>query len=348
MTTTPDQKFRRLRSSGSRQVADDPDQLVDRQLLDGATLPLVITPRLSGVDLASWLASSRSAVTQDLHRHGAVLFRGFGCDTPERFSEAVAACTDELVEFPGGAAIRTRVDGKVFTSSEYPNELDIRLHSEFCYSSTWPMKLFFCCIEAPVDCGQTPLVDNRALYRAMPADIRETFAALGVRYLRGYGYNRTWQRSYETDDRADVEEICRNEGRTVEWVGDDELRTWETRPAVATHPVTGEDLWFNFAHGFHVSRMDEGIRSALSEGGDADDLNLWPNNAFYGDGSPIPDDVVAWINATVEAHAVDWSWERGDLVMVDNMLVAHGRRPYTGPRRVLLQMAEAHTGFGGD
>jgi alpha-ketoglutarate-dependent taurine dioxygenase len=38
--------------------------------------------------------------------------------------------------------------------------------------------------------------------------------------------------------------------------------------------------------------------------------------------------------------AVCFAWQKGDLLMVDNMLVAHGRAPFTGPRRILVAMAE--------
>jgi hypothetical protein len=35
----------------------------------------------------------------------------------------------------------------------------------------------------------------------------------------------------------------------------------------------------------------------------------------------------------------DVPWRRGDLLLIDNMLTAHGRRPCTGDRRVLVAMS---------
>jgi alpha-ketoglutarate-dependent taurine dioxygenase len=35
---------------------------------------------------------------------------------------------------------------------------------------------------------------------------------------------------------------------------------------------------------------------------------------------------------------VDVDWNTGDLLVIDNVLVGHGRRPFTGSRRVLVAM----------
>ena len=32
-------------------------------------------------------------------------------------------------------------------------------------------------------------------------------------------------------------------------------------------------------------------------------------------------------------------WEKGDLLLVDNFLVMHGRRPFVGARKVLASLA---------
>ena len=328
----PADKFGRLR--GAHSVEEQSP--VRSKTFNKIGLPLVYEAA-DDIDLPAWVRINREHLRGKLYQHGALLLRSSA--RPD-FTAVVNAFTDSLVDYKGGAAVRSRVDGDTYTASEYPEELEIRLHSEFCYSNDWPMILFFHCDIAPVHQGQTPLADNRRVLAEMPEDIRRRFADRDLTYMRGYGYNRTWQRSYETGSRVEVERLCAAEGRRCEWTGDDQLRTYETRPAVARHPVTSEAVWFNYAHGFHISRMDDGIREALSTSADDTDEQLWPNNVFWGDGSPIEAAVIDAANQVVHRNMVQFDWEAGDTLIVDNMLCAHGRRPYYGPRRILLKMAE--------
>ncbi|WP_435109850.1 TauD/TfdA family dioxygenase [Nocardiopsis synnemataformans] len=306
--------------------------------LNNQGLPLAINFD-DDVDVAAWTKENRDELRADLYRHGALLLR-----SPQRpdFDEVYNAFSGKPIDFQGGAAIRSRVGKSTYTASEYPENLDIRQHSEFCYAHDWPMLLFFQCDVEPQDRGQTPLTDNRRLMREIPEEIRREFAERGLLYVRGYGYNRTWQRSYETDSREEVEALCAAEGRRVEWVGDDQLRTYERRDAIARHPVTGEEVWFNYAHGFHISRMDSGIREALSTSPEDTDEQLWPNNVYWGDGSEIDGEVINVVNDIVEKCTVQFDWRTGDVLIVDNMLAAHGRRPFSGPRRILLKIAESY------
>lgn len=39
-------------------------------------------------------------------------------------------------------------------------------------------------------------------------------------------------------------------------------------------------------------------------------------------------------------ETICFAWQQGDLLMIDNMLVAHGRNPFDGPRRILAAMGE--------
>jgi alpha-ketoglutarate-dependent taurine dioxygenase len=328
-------KFAKLGAEGAQTPVAD---LVKRTSRNPEQIPLLFEADRD-VDLPAWVAAHREKLRADLYRHGAVLLRSPG--NPD-FDAVVAAFSEKLVDYRGGAAIRSRVDTMTYTASEYPNELEIRQHSEFCYAHDWPMLLFFHCATAPQDRGQTPLTDNRRLMREIPEEIRAEFARRGLLYVRGYGYNRTWQRSYETDSREEVEAICAAEGRRVEWVGDDQLRTYENRPAIARHPVTGDEVWFNYAHGFHISRMDDGIREALSTSPEDTDDQLWPNNVFWSDGGKIDPEIINVVNDVVASCTVQFDWQEGDTLIIDNMLCAHGRRPYTGPRRILLKIAESH------
>jgi alpha-ketoglutarate-dependent taurine dioxygenase len=158
-------------------------------------------------------------------------------------------------------------------------------------------------------------------------------------YVRNYndGFGLTWQTAFRTDDERVVGDYCRLNQIEFEWKGGGRLRTRAVRPTVARHPRTREPLWFNHATFFHVSTLEPLIRDALLAEFDEEDL---PYNTYYGDGSPIEASVLDELRGAYEAEKVVFGWQEGDVLLLDNMSVAHGRRPFVGERKVLAGMAE--------
>jgi hypothetical protein len=116
------------------------------------------------------------------------------------------------------------------------------------------------------------------------------------------------------------------------------LRTRQVCQAVAVHPLTRETVWFNQAHLFHVSNLEPAVRETLLSVVNEEDL---PRQAFYGDGRPIETAVLDEIRDVYQCHAVQFPWQKGDVLMLDNMLAAHGRTPFKGPRKILVAMSES-------
>jgi len=158
-------------------------------------------------------------------------------------------------------------------------------------------------------------------------------------YVRNYGngLDVPWTKVFNTTDREVVERFCRASRIAYEWKPDGELRTRQVCQAVAVHPLTRERVWFNQAHLFHVSNLEPAVREALLSVVDEADL---PRQAYYGDGTSIEMDVLDEIRDVYRCHAVQFPWQQGDVMMMDNMLVAHGRTPFQGPRKILVAMAE--------
>lgn len=170
--------------------------------------------------------------------------------------------------------------------------------------------------------------------------MRERFAEKGWMYVRNYGdgFGLDWQTAFQTDDRAAVEEHCRRNRIAVEWRDGGRLRTRAVLPATIEHPRTGEVVWFNHATFFHVSTLEAALRDGLLAGFE-DDSGL-PTNTYYGDGSPIEPETLAALREAYRRETVNFPWQRGDILMLDNILAAHGRAPYEGERRILVGMTE--------
>lgn len=134
-----------------------------------------------------------------------------------------------------------------------------------------------------------------------------------------------------------MEEYCRHACIEVEWKDNNRLRTRQIRPAIAQHPKTGEMVWFNHIVFWHVSSLQTQFREKLLSEFTQEDL---PYNTFYGDGSPIEDSVIAEIREAYQQEMIAYPWQKGDILMLDNMLTAHARNPYSGSRKILTAMGE--------
>ena len=307
-------------------------------LVPGIRLPLLMTAQ-KVQDLSVLSAAARRGADEYLSIHGGLLFRGLPVESPSDFESVVKVFTPSMTSYEFGSTPRTQVFHQVYTSTEYPPDQHIPLHNEQAYTTEWPMKIWFYCGEPSQEGGYTPIADSREVLARIPSRIRERFVRKRVMYVRNYGngLDLPWQKVFNTTDRATVEQFCRKSGILFEWKPDGELRTRQIAQAVAVHPVTREQVWFNQAHLFHISNLEPTVREALLCAMSEDEF---PRHAYYGDGTSIETDVLDEIRDVYRCLAVQFSWQKGDVLMLDNMLAAHGRTPYKGKRQILVAMAE--------
>lgn len=306
---------------------------------EGCELPALLTPSRSGETLAGAAPRLRAEIDTLLATVGGVLLRGFEVPSVDAFRGFAASFGHPLLSYEFGSTPRSQVGGGVYTSTEYPADQHIPLHNEQAYTREWPMKIWFHCVTAAPVGGETPIADSRAIHRRMPESIRRRFAP-GVLYVRHYGeFDLPWQQVFNTPDRARVEAYCRRQGIRFEWQDDGGLRTEQLCQATAVHPRTGETVWFNQAHLFHASNLPPEVRESLLELLGPDRM---PRTTCFADGSPMPDALLDEVRAVLAAETVSFRWEAGDVLMLDNMLAAHARAPFQGPRKVVVAMAEAH------
>ena len=311
-------------------------------LRPGMTLPLVIQPTIENVNLSVWAAENRDLVEQMLLKHGGILFRGFPVTTADMFQEFCRTLSGELLEYRERSSPRSRVHGNVYSSTDYPSDQTIFLHNEHSYSLTFPLRIYFFCDTPTVEGGETPIADTRKVLERIDPRVIQRFNEKKWMYVRNFGdgFGLSWQTVFQTDDKSAVERYCEASGIEVEWKPGNRLRTRQVRDAVTSHPRTGEDIWFNHVTFFHVSTLNPRIQETLLAEFAEDDL---PNNSYYGDGSPIEPEVMAHLRRAYEHELVSFSWHKGDILLLDNMLAAHGRAPYVGERKILVAMAQPIT-----
>ncbi len=355
-------------------TASEPYRLGPLQGSRGA-LPLVVAP-LPGAsrdagELASWLEGRRDWALHALTEHGALLFRGFGVDDPRAFERLARAVTPALQNDYLGTSPRDRLTDHVFTASELPPYYPIPQHCEMSFLPRPPSHLFFWCDVPPEGPGgETPLVDVRRVLRDLAPPVRARFEQRGIRIIRNYSGPeggspfdlwklKRWDEMFQTTDRATVERSCRDSGFDYRWLPGGRLRLVSHQPAVREHPQTGEPGWFNHSQVFHLSSAAGEYRRIAARREDPVDrwrylalagfaraavalksrLTATEDQAMhctFGDGSPISDADMEAVRDAIWRNLVSYRWEKGDVVAIDNFAVAHGRMPYTGPRRVAV------------
>jgi alpha-ketoglutarate-dependent taurine dioxygenase len=335
--------FDEFRSHRRKAVSLSQEDLIKVDYLDTENqFPLVIKPHASGLNLVAWAENNCELIERHLLDCGALLFRGFKVNGVSQFEQFARAISGELLDYRERAAPRKEVGPRIYTSTEFPSDQAIPLHHEMSYSHNWPTKIWFFCQQSAQQGGSTPIASDRKVFGLLDPKIKARFREKRVMYVRNYGegVDMSWQEAFQTNEKSVVEAFCRASNTQFEWREGDRLRTRYVRQATAKHPKTGETVWFNHAHMFHLSNLTAEVRDALLSEFKEDEI---PRNAFYGDGSPIESSILDEIRDVYYRSAVIFPWQEGDILMLDNFLASHGREPFVGPRKICVAMAELYT-----
>lgn len=316
-----------------------------QQVHAGRPFPLILacqgsTPTLDAV--TQWLSDQRHDLLQRLQLHGTLLFRGFPLASPEDFDRFIAAF--QLENFPYkrslSNAVRVNYTPRVFSANEAPPEVTIFLHHEMAQTPFYPTKLLFFCQQPAAEGGATPLCRSDVLFEQIqqrhPHFARDC-ESLGLKYSNvmpdeddvASGMGRSWRSTYGAETREQAEQRLRELGYTWEWLPNGCLRA--TTPVLpAVHEVSpGRKTFFNQ------------LIAAFS--GWKDSRNDPAKAISFGDGSRLDADAVLDIAELAEKLTFDVPWQAGDVALVDNLLVMHGRRTFAGKRRVLASLVDAQS-----
>lgn len=292
-------------------------------------------------NMQHWAAENRDEIEQCLQSNGALLVRGLKVNSSRQFGKLLNTLFDApLLPYNHRSSPRTELKGNVYTATEYHSDQVIVQHNEQAYTNVWPMRIGFCSLLPAQMGGETPLADSRVIYNSIPESIRDEFERKGLLYVRNFAdIDLPWQEVFNTEDKAEVECYCLANDIQFEWLENNNLRTKQRLDAVTNHPLTGEPLWFNQAHLFHVSSLEQAVKEQLLSSLGVENA---PRNVYFGDGSEIPEQSLKIISDIYEQYKFSFKWKKGDVLLLDNMLYSHGRMPFSGERQTLVGMAQPY------
>jgi len=334
---------------------------IDFHCFEGKNFPLVITPQ-QGYDVSTlgpWLKKAddqKQWLKEKLLEHGALLFRGFDIHNATAMHAFCDAIDAQLMDYPRGTSPRTEIAPYIYTSTEVAQHLPLPIHTEMSYTSVFPRALAFCCVVPPQHGGETPLADMKKVLQRLPAEVVKTFEEKGILYHQycPSGHNnkkfKTWQDMFVTEDKKVAEQKCAEQGVTMAWLKDGSAKLTNPGTAIREHPKTAERIWFNQAHVFHPTMSAEfryigrpfmamvvrGYEYLLEHFPKL--LPPYPYGCTFGDGSSIPRATILAIRRAIWDETVTFRWEKGDLLLVDNLRLGHGRLPFKGDRKILAAL----------
>lgn len=306
----------------------------------GESFPLVIGLESEKSEFAvaeNWVRQNKEDLLNKLSKHGAILLRGLPLTTDTDFDGIVAAF--ELKNFAykeslSNAVRRNRTE-RVFTANEAPAEVSIYLHHEMAQTPIFPSKLAFFCEHPADEGGATPLCRSDVLLQRLEQELPPFIAKcekLGVRYSnvmpcfddQESGQGRSWQSTLNTDSKEEVETRLEDLDYEWRWLDDGSLRVTTPVLPIIRELEDGRRVFFN--------------QLIAAYRGWKDSRNSAEKSIRFGDGSDFDTEDMATVIEISDRLTFNLNWQAGDVALVDNFLVMHGRRAFSGNRRILASL----------
>jgi len=291
-----------------------------------------------------WSRDRRDLLDRLILQYGGIVLRGFPIESAGEFNRFANLFPIYENGYAGGMAPRRHVTGDVLESTYLTEGFKLSLHSEMAYMKRFPPRVAFFCQHAARVGGETIIGSLAELTRRIPAELRAKIERHKVRVVRNYapcGSSRDretledtnqigWDEAFQTESREEVERLCEVLGIEPLWNEDGGLTLFDLVEPFTVHPVTGQRVYRSSLH-TDITSERQGM-GATRERLIASQEH--PSGSYLETGEKLARDEAEIIHRIQEEIEISWKWRDGDLMILDNLQVAHGRNPYSGPRQV--------------
>ncbi|MEH2302217.1 MAG: TauD/TfdA family dioxygenase [Nostoc sp.] len=269
-----------------------------------------IGQEIINLDNVSILELDKQEIISLFKANGILLFRGFDVDTGI-FKEFTNLLSIDFINYAGGAFSRRVINGDETLLSVNDFKSEIKLHGEMYYQQNIPLMLWFFCANPPLEDGETTVCDGRHFFNEISSSTKELFRKNKLKFTVRIS-KEDWQKKYQTNNLNTLEEMC-HKNNTHLTVNDDQSILLEYIFSAIIPSRCGKYQVF--------------INSLLPT------KQLSPKILKFEDDSEIPEEVVSELNEIAEKITTEISWQKGDILMIDNTRILHGRRAFADDQR---------------
>ncbi len=268
--------------------------------------------QIVNLDNSSILEIDKETIISLFNSYGVLLFRGFNVETGT-FQEFTNLFSTDFLNYAGGVLNRKVVNGDptLLTVNDFNTEL--KLHGEMYYQQNIPLMLWFFCANPPLEAGETTICDGRQFFNEIGRSTQELLSKKKLKFTVSMS-QKEWQKQYKTDNFSILAKMCQNSGMNLKIFADKSILTEYICPATVSSRCGKYQVFIN---------------SLLPA------THFKPEVIKFDDNSEIPDDVVIELNEIAERLTTEISWQKGDILMIDNTRILHGRRAFSDEKRAI-------------
>jgi hypothetical protein len=286
----------------------------------------------------------KAEVVSGLAQYGAIALRGIQWRSAEDAALLTGLISPLSGAYVGGATPRSKISKNIYESTRVPSNLELGLHQEMAYLPRFPNALIFSCIQPALTGGETTFLNMHDFLRAVSLEKIEEIRTRGLQYHRNLAarpnaisfMHRPWPEVFDVDSKEAAENACDAIGLQYAWRDDGSLDVVHNASGFVEHPLLLRQVWFNQLLAQHANARVIGALYAMLL--KRKTSKAMPHTVTFGDGSEIPFEFLSELYDIQEKNMLTHRWEAGDIVLIDNLTCAHGRKPYAGDRKMLVSM----------